>query len=133
LVGWVAGAAARGEEGGGLIVPAVFDLAQLFPVKDNAIRGEDLEVSGDEAGLKESLAGNLSFAEAGVGVNTPGDFACGDVFVSGDFGGHALSVDEIDPDDLFEVAVVVADPLSGEVGGAGGVWGGGGQGGWVKV
>ena len=86
MVGWFAGAAARGEEGGRLIVPAVFDLAQLFPVKDNAIRGEDLEVSGDEAGLKESLAGNLSFAEAGVGVNTPGDFEGGGGLAFGEEG-----------------------------------------------
>ncbi len=70
----------------------------------------------NEAGLKESLASNLSFAGAGGGVNTPSDLAGGDVFIACDFGGDPLSVDEIDPDYLFKVTPVIPDPLSDELG-----------------
>ena len=70
----------------------------------------------NKAGLKESLASNLSFAGAGGGVNTPSDLAGGDVFIACDFGGDPLSVDEIDPDDLFKVTPVIPDPLSDELG-----------------
>ena len=69
----------------------------------------------NEPGLKESLACNLSFANAGGGVNTPSDLASGDVFIACDFGGDPLPVDEIDPDDLFEVTPVISNPLSGEL------------------
>jgi hypothetical protein len=72
-------------------------------------------VTGDEPGLKESLACNLSFANAGGGVNTPSDLAGGDVFIACDFGGDPFPVDEIDPDDLFEVTPVISNPLSGEL------------------
>ena len=71
--------------------------------------------------MKESLACNLSFANAGGGVNTPSDLASGDVFIACDFGGDPLSVDEIDPDDLFEVTPVIPNPLSGELGLGGGI------------
>ena len=77
-------------------------------------------MTGDEGGLKESLACNLSFANAGGGVNTPSDLAGGDVFIACDFGGDPLSVDEIDPDDLFEVTPVIPDPLPNELGLEGG-------------
>ena len=70
--------------------------------------------------MKESLACNLSFANAGGGVNTPSDLAGGDVFIACDFGGDPLPVDEIDPDDLFEVTSVIPNPLSDELG----LWGG---------
>lgn len=73
-------------------------------------------MTGDEGGLKESLACNLSFAGAGGGVNTPSDLAGGDVFIACDFGGDPLSVDEIDPDYLFKVTPVIPDPLSDELG-----------------
>ena len=77
-------------------------------------------MTGDEGGLKESLACNLSLADAGAGVNTPGDLASGDIFIACDFGGDPLSVDEIDPDDLFEVTPVIPDPLPNELGLEGG-------------
>ena len=77
-------------------------------------------MTGDEGGLKESWACNLSFADAGGGVNTPSDLASGDVFVACDFGGDPHSVDEIDTDDLFEVTSVIPDPLSDELGYEGG-------------
>ena len=77
-------------------------------------------MTGDEGGLKEPFACNLSFANAGGGVNTPSDLASGDVFIACDFGGDPLSVDEIDPDHLFEVAPVIPNPLSGELGLEGG-------------
>ena len=80
-------------------------------------------MTGDEGGLKESLACNLSFANAGGGVNTPSDLAGGDVFIACDFGGDPLSVDEIDPDDLFEVTSVISNPLPNELGLEGGDWG----------
>ena len=70
----------------------------------------------NEAGLKESLACNLSFADAGAGVNTPSDFSSGDVFIACDFGGDPFSLDEIDPDHLFKVTPVISDPLSDELG-----------------
>jgi len=73
-------------------------------------------VTGNEPGLKESLACNLSFAGAGGGVNTPSDLAGGDVFIACDFGCDPLPVDEIDPDDLFEVTPVIPNPLSDELG-----------------
>jgi len=73
-------------------------------------------VSGNEAGFKESLACNLSFANTGGGVNTPSDLASGDVFIACDFSGDPLPVDKIDPDHLFEVTPVIPDPLSGELG-----------------
>ena len=77
-------------------------------------------MTGDEGGLKESFACNLSLADAGGGVNTPSDLASGDVFIACDFGGDPLPVDEIDPDDLFEVTPVIPNPLSGELGLEGG-------------
>jgi hypothetical protein len=78
-------------------------------------------VTGNEPGLKESLACNLSFANAGGGVNTPSDLASGDVFIACDFSGDPLPVDKIDPDHLFEVAPVIPNPLSGELGLGGGI------------
>ena len=77
-------------------------------------------MTGNETGLKESWACNLSFADAGGGVNTPSDLAGGDVFIACDFGGDPLSVDEIDPDHFFKVTPVIPNPLSGELG----LWGG---------
>lgn len=77
-------------------------------------------MTGDEGGLKQSFACNLSLADAGAGVNTPSDLASGDVFVACDFGGDPHSVDEIDTDDLFEVTPVIPNPLSDELG----LWGG---------
>ena len=74
----------------------------------------------NEPGLKESWACNLSFANAGGGVNTPSDLASGDVFIACDFSGDPFSIDEIDPDDLFEVSPVIPDPLSDELGLRGG-------------
>jgi hypothetical protein len=50
-------------------------------------------VAGNETGLKESLACNLPFADAGGGVNTPSDFPSGDIFIACDFGGNPLFVD----------------------------------------
>jgi hypothetical protein len=73
-------------------------------------------VTGDEGGLKEPFARNLSLAEAGAGVNTPSDLASGDVFIACDFGSDPFPVDEIDTDDLFKVAPVIPNPLSGELG-----------------
>jgi hypothetical protein len=77
-------------------------------------------VTRNETGLKESFACNLSLADAGGGVNTPSDLAGGDVFIACDFGGDPFSIDEIDPDDLFEVAPIIPNPLSGELGLGGG-------------
>ena len=73
-------------------------------------------MTGDEGGLKESFACNLSLTDAGAGVNTPSDLAGGDVFIACDFGGDPLSVDEIDPDDLFEVTPVISNPLPNKLG-----------------
>jgi hypothetical protein len=73
-------------------------------------------VTGNEPGLKESWACNLSFADGGAGINTPSDLASGDVFIACDFSGDPLPVDKIDPDHLFEVAPVIPNPLSGELG-----------------
>ena len=77
-------------------------------------------MTGDEGGLKESFACNLSLTDAGAGVNTPSDLAGGDVFIACDFGGDPLPVDEIDPDDLFEVTPVISNPLSNDLGLGGG-------------
>ena len=73
-------------------------------------------MTGDEGGLKESFACNLSLTDAGAGVNTPSDLAGGDVFIACDFGGDPLPVDEIDPDYLFEVTPVISNPLPNELG-----------------
>ena len=78
-------------------------------------------MAGNKAGFKESLACNLSFADAGGGVNTPSDLPSGDVFIACDFGGDPLPLGEIDPDDLFEVTPVIPDPLSNELGLGGGI------------
>jgi len=78
-------------------------------------------VTGDEPGLKESFACNLSLADASGGVNTPSDLAGGDVFIACDFGGDPFPVDEIDPDDLFEVTPVISNPLSNDLGLVGGI------------
>jgi hypothetical protein len=78
-------------------------------------------VTGNETGLKESLACNLSFADAGGGVNTPSDLPGGNVFISCDFRGDPFPIDEIDPDDLFEVTSVISNPLSDELGLGGGI------------
>lgn len=69
----------------------------------------------NEPGLKESFACNLSLADAGGGVNTPSNLAGGDVFIACDFSGDPLPVDEIDPDDLFEVTSVISNPLPNEL------------------
>jgi len=78
-------------------------------------------VTRNEPGLKESFACNLSLSDAGGGVNTPSNLAGGDVFIACDFGGDPLSVNEIDPDHLFEVTPVIPNPLSGELGLEGGI------------
>ena len=78
-------------------------------------------MTGNEPGLKESFACNLSLPDAGAGVNTPSDLAGGDVFIACDFGGDPLSVDEIDPDDLFEVTPVISNPLPNKLGLEGGI------------
>jgi len=70
--------------------------------------------------LKESLSCNLPFADAGGGVDTPGDFTRWDVFIAGYLCGDPLSVLEIDPNYLFEVAVVFSDPFSDQLGYEGG-------------
>lgn len=75
----------------------------------------------DKKRLGVALSSDLAFAKAGVGVNAPSDFAGGDVIVTGDFGGDPLFVDEIDPDDLFKVTAIVADPLTGEGDGGKGI------------
>ena len=72
-------------------------------------------MAGNEGGLKESWACNLSLSDAGGGVNTPSDLAGGDVFIACDFGGNPLFVDEIDPDHLFKVTPVISNPLSDEL------------------
>ncbi len=63
---------------------------------------------------------NLPFADAGGGVDTPGDLSSWDVFIAGYLYGDPLSVLEIDPDHLFEGAVVFSDPLSDQLGDEGG-------------
>ena len=73
-------------------------------------------MSRDKGGLKESLSCDLPFADAGGGVDTPGDLARRDVFVTGYLCGDPLSVLEVYPDHLFEVAVVFSNPLSDELG-----------------
>ncbi len=77
-------------------------------------------MSRDKGGLKESLSSNLSFADAGGGVGTPGDLARRDVFIAGYLCGDPFSFLEIDPNHLFEVAVVFSNPLSDELGLEGG-------------
>ena len=77
-------------------------------------------MTGDEGGLKESFACNLSLTDAGAGVSTPSNLAGGDVFIACDFGGDPFPVDEIDPDDLFEVTPVISNPLSNDLGLGGG-------------
>ena len=70
----------------------------------------------DKGGLKESLSCNLPLADAGGGVDTPGDLARWDVFVTGYLCGDPFSVLDIDLNHLFEVAVVFSNPLSDELG-----------------
>ena len=77
-------------------------------------------------GFEESLSCNLPFADAGGGIDTPGDLTRWDVFIAGDFGGDPFSVLKIDPNHLFEMAVVFSNPLSDQLGleGGGGLHGG---------
>lgn len=79
-------------------------------------------MAGDKKGLGIAFSRDLAFAEAGVGVNAPSDFAGGDVIVTGDFGGNPFALDGFDADDLFKVAAIVADPLTGEGDGGKGVY-----------
>ena len=74
----------------------------------------------DKGGFEESLSCNLAFADTGGGVDTPSNLARRDVFIAGYLCGDPLSVLEIDPNHLFEVAVVFSDPLSDELGLEGG-------------
>ena len=83
-------------------------------MEDDAIGGKEFEVAWDKKGLGIAFSSDLAFAEAGVGVNAPSDFAGGDVFITGDFGGNPFALDGFDADDLFKVAAIVADPLTGE-------------------
>ena len=76
----------------------------------------------DKKGLGIAFSRDLAFAEAGVGVNAPSDFAGGDVIVTGDFGGNPFALDGFDADDLFKVAAIVADPLTGEGDGGEGIY-----------
>ena len=77
----------------------------------------------DKGGLKESLSCNLPFADAGGGVDTPGNLTRRDVFIAGYLCGDPFSVLEIDPNHLFEVAVVLSNPFSDELGFEGGCGG----------
>jgi hypothetical protein len=77
-------------------------------------------VTRDKGGFEESLPSNLPFADAGGGINTPGDLARRDVFIAGYLCGDPFSFLEIDPNHLFEVAVVFSNPLSDELGLEGG-------------
>jgi len=77
-------------------------------------------VTRDKGGFKESLSCDLPFADAGGGVDTPGDLPSWDVFIAGYLCGDPLSVLEIDLDHLFEVAVVFSNPLADELGLEGG-------------
>ena len=74
----------------------------------------------DKGGFEESVSCNLPFADAGGGVDTPGDFTRRDVFIAGYLCGDPFSVLEINPNHLFEVAVVFSNPLSDELGHEGG-------------
>ena len=74
----------------------------------------------DKGGSKESLSCNLSFADAGGGVDTPSDLSRWDVFIAGYLCGDPFSVLEIDPNHLFEMAVVFSNPLADELGMEGG-------------
>ena len=91
-------------------------------MEDDAIGGEEFEVAWDKKGLGIAFSSDLAFAEAGVGVNAPSDFAGGDVFITGDFGGNPFALDGFDADDLFKVAAIVADPLTGEGDGGEGIY-----------
>ena len=91
-------------------------------MEDDAIGGEKFEVAWDKKGLGIAFSSDLAFAEAGVGVNAPSDFARGDVIVTGNFGGNPFALDGFDADDLFEVAAIVADPLTGEGDGGEGIY-----------
>jgi len=77
-------------------------------------------VTRDKGGFKESLSCDLPFADAGGGVDTPGDLSRRDVFIPSYLCGDPFSVLEIDPNHLFEVAVVFSNPLSDELGLEGG-------------
>ena len=70
----------------------------------------------DKGGFKESLSCDLPFANAGGGVDTPGNLARWDVFIACNLCGDPFAVIEIDPNHLFEVAVVFSNPLSDELG-----------------
>lgn len=85
-------------------------------MKDNAFGREEFEVAWNEEGLGIAFPCNLALAKACGGIDSPGDFACGDIFVSSDFGGNPLTVGGIDPDDFLKVAAVVSDPLACEGG-----------------
>ena len=74
----------------------------------------------DKGGFEESLSCDLPFADAGGGVDPPGDLSSRDVFITGYLCGDPFSVLEIDLNHLFEVAVVFSDPLSDELGLEGG-------------
>ena len=74
----------------------------------------------DKGGFKESLSCDLPFADAGGGVDTPCDLSSRDVFIAGNLCGDPFSFLEIDPNHLFEVAVVFSNPLSDELGYEGG-------------
>ena len=76
----------------------------------------------DKKGLGIAFSRDLAFAEAGVGVDAPSDFARGDVFITGNFGGNPFALDGFDADDLFKVAAIVADPLTGEGDGGEGIY-----------
>ena len=91
-------------------------------MEDDAIGGEKFEVAWDKKGLGIAFSSDLALAEAGVGVNAPSDFARGDVIVTGNFGGNPFALDGFDADDLFKVAAIVADPLTGEGDGGEGIY-----------
>ena len=80
----------------------------------------------DKGGFEKSLSCNLAFADASGGVDTPSDLSRWDVFIACYLCGDPFSVLEIDPNHLFEMAVVFSNPLSDELGheGGGGLHGG---------
>lgn len=88
-------------------------------MEDNAVGRKDFETAGNKAGLGEAFPCDLAFALTRGGVGPPSDFAGGDILIAGDFGGDPASLCGFNPDDLFKVALVVADPFPLERDGGG--------------
>src|SRR5207249_9441302 len=95
-----------------LIVLAILDVAVIFPGKNDSLRIDDLQFSGNKPGITKFLLGDLAHAAAGTQIGAPGDGAGGHIVIAGDLQSFHVIAILNDANTLVIVPRIVADPLS---------------------